>query len=118
MRFRSALLAAGLALAGCAGGQAASLAPALVDGVQRIEVAVAGDAVTGGAGRWTVPLGSTVEVVVGSDTADEVHLHGYDRSAFVTAGATATLRFDADVPGVFELELERSGTPLARLEVS
>ena len=52
------------------------------------------------------------------DTADEVHLHGYDRSAFVTAGATATLRFDADVPGVFELELEQSGTPLARLEIS
>lgn len=112
------LVVAALALGGCAGGQSASLTPVSVDGVQRIELAVAGDAVTGGAGRWSVPLGSTVEVVVGSDVADEVHLHGYDRSAFVTAGATATIRFDADVPGVFEVELEQSGTPLAQLEVS
>jgi hypothetical protein len=47
-----------------------------------------------------------------------VHLHGYDRLAFVTAGATATLRFVADLPGVYEVEFEQRGTQLAQLEVS
>lgn len=118
-RFRSAALvvAALLALGGCAASSV--LAPTVTaDGVQRVELAYAGGAVTAGAGRYAVPLGSTVEIVVASDVADEVHLHGYDRSGFVTAGASTTLRFVADVPGVFELEFEQRGTRLAQLQVS
>lgn len=68
--------------------------------------------------RYAVPLGSRVELVVASDLADEVHLHGYDRSSFVTAGATTTLRFTADQPGVFEVELENAGVPLGEIAVS
>jgi hypothetical protein len=86
--------------------------------VQRIEIAYAGGAVTSGVARHEVPLGSTVDLVVASDVADEVHLHGYDRSSFVTAGATTTLRFVADIPGVFEVELEQRGVQLAKLQVS
>ena len=86
--------------------------------VQRIDIAYAGGAVTGGVARHEVPLGSTVELVVASDVADEVHLHGYDRSSFVTAGATTTLRFVADIPGVFEVELEQRGVQLAQLQVA
>ena len=86
--------------------------------VQRIDITYAGGAVTGGVARHHVPLGSSVELVVASDVADEVHLHGYDRSSFVTAGATTTLRFVADIPGVFEVELEQRGVQLAQLEVS
>ncbi|MBW0092510.1 hypothetical protein I4I73_21995 [Pseudonocardia sp. KRD-184] len=70
------------------------------------------------ADRIAVPLGEAVELTVTSDVADEVHLHGYDRSALVTAGGSATLSFTADIPGVFEIELEELGEPLARLEVS
>jgi hypothetical protein len=94
----------------------ASAAPA--DEVQRIELSYAGGAVTGGLQRIEVPVGSTVELVVASDVADEVHLHGYDLSSFVTAGATTTLRFVADIPGVFEVELEQRGDQLAQLQVS
>ncbi len=92
----------------------AAVAP---DGVQRVEVAFAGGAVTGGVVRYAVPVGSTVELVVASDVADEVHLHGYDRRSFVTAGASTTIRLDADLPGVFEAELEQRGVPLAELQV-
>ncbi|QNG55901.1 hypothetical protein H6H00_28230 [Pseudonocardia petroleophila] len=70
------------------------------------------------ADRIAVALGEAVELTVTSDVADEVHLHGYDLSAPVTAGGSATLSFTADIPGVFEIELEESGEPLARLEVS
>ena len=45
-------------------------------------------------------------------------MHGYDRSAFVTAGATVALRFVADVPGVVDVEREGAGIPLGRLAVS
>ncbi len=108
----------GLALAGCASPGPSAVPAALApDGAQRVEVAFAGGAVTGGVVRYAVPVGSTVELVVTSDVADEVHLHGYDRRSFVTAGASTTIRLVADLPGVFEAELEQRGVPLAELRV-
>ncbi len=74
--------------------------------------------VSGDTGRVPVDLGTTVTVLVRSDVADEVHLHGYDRTVTVPAGGSATLRFTADIPGVFELELHEAGVTLASLEVS
>ena len=78
---------------------------------------VVGAKVTGG-GRHTVRRGASVRIVVTADVSDEVHLHGYDRKADVTPGAPAELDLVADVPGVFEIELEHKGLPLAQLEVS
>jgi hypothetical protein len=112
----AAALLAFLAVAGCGAGATAPQATA--DGAQRVEITFAGGAVTGGMRRFAMPLGAAVELVVGSDVADEVHVHGYDRRSFVTAGATTTLRFTADLPGVFDVELEQRGVPLAELEVS
>ena len=62
--------------------------------------------------------GSIVEVVVTSDVAEKVHVHGYDISTEVGAGETARLRFTADIPGIFEVELEESGKLLFELTVS
>jgi hypothetical protein len=105
-------------LAGCsAPGPSAVPAAVAADGAHRVEVAYAGGAVAGGVRRYAVPVGSTVELVVTSDVADEVHLHGYDRSSFVTAGASTTIRLVADLPGVFEVELEQRAAPLAELQV-
>jgi hypothetical protein len=108
-----------IALAGC-GTPAPATVPAAVtaDGSQHIEITFAGGAVTGGVQRYTVPVNSTVELVVTSDVADEVHVHGYDRKSFVTAGASTTVRWDANLPGVFDVELEQRATPLASLQVS
>jgi hypothetical protein len=117
-RHVAATLAAAFVLAACAAAGGALAPQVTADGTQRIEVAFAGGAVTGGPQRYAVPRGSVVELVVASDVADEVHLHGYDRSSFVTAGATTTLRFTADLPGVFEVELEQRSAPLAEVQVS
>jgi hypothetical protein len=46
-----------------------------------------------------------------------VHLHGYDLSADVAPGAPATIRFEANAPGRFEIELENTGVQIAELEV-
>jgi hypothetical protein len=51
------------------------------------------------------------------DTSDEVHLHGYDVKRDLNAGGRARLSFKADAEGIFELELEGSGTQIARIEV-
>ena len=71
----------------------------------------------GGIVRQTVSKGDRVVIVVKSDVADEIHLHGYDRSTDVTAGGPARLPFTADVPGRFEVELESRGVQIADLTV-
>ena len=70
-----------------------------------------------GSSRESVDLDSAVVVTVTSDVADEVHVHGYDLMADVAPGAPATIRFMADAPGRFEIELEDTGVQIAELEV-
>jgi len=108
-----------LLLAACGSPAPAAVAVgAAPDGNRRIEIAFAGGAVTGGVQRYSVPVNATVELVVSSDVADEVHVHGYDRKSFVTAGASTTIEFAANLTGVFDVELEQRAAPLASLQVS
>ncbi len=72
----------------------------------------------GGIARPSVDKGDHVVLVVKSDTADEVHLHGYDLSTDVEAGGTARIAFVATTQGRFEVELENSGVQLAEITVS
>jgi hypothetical protein len=71
----------------------------------------------GGIARDSVDRGRSVVITVTSDVADEVHVHGYDLSAEVAPGAPATIRFVADAPGRFEIELENTGVQIGELEV-
>ena len=68
-------------------------------------------------GAVSVPVGEEVALRVTSDVADQVHVHGYDLMADVAPDAPAELTFVADVPGIFEVELESAGLLLLRLEV-
>jgi PBP1b-binding outer membrane lipoprotein LpoB len=72
----------------------------------------------GGIVRQTVNKGDRVVLVVKSDVADEIHLHGYDLSRDVAAGGTARLPFTATLPGRFEVELESRGVQIADLTVN
>lgn len=83
-----------------------------------MQIVVAGGVVNPPAERVPVPLGNTVRLVITSDVADEIHVHGYDLSTEVAAGGTAEMEFVADVPGIFEVELEDAVIPLVELEVS
>jgi hypothetical protein len=71
----------------------------------------------GGIVRKTVAKGDRVVLVVTSDVADEVHLHGYDLSRDVAPGKTARLPFRATIVGRFEVELEDRGVQIADLTV-
>lgn len=94
---------------------ATSTLPPGVD--QVLTVTFRGGTVDGPKGRVKVRLGSTLRLVVTSDVAEEVHVHAYDRRVDVAAGGTAQVTFKASIPGVIEVELEKSGTTLVTLQV-
>ncbi len=62
--------------------------------------------------------GDRIILQIISDRADEFHLHGYDKSVELSAFATATLEFDANIAGRFPFELERSHAELGAIEIS
>ena len=90
----------------------------ITDATQTITVEVVDGAPVGGLQRVEVDLGSVVALMVTSDTAEEVHVHGYDILRAVSDGHPAHFAFDASIPGVFEVELEGSGRLLLQLEIS
>ena len=82
-----------------------------------VEAAVSGGAVQTDSERVEVELGKTVALVILSDANDELHVHGYELVRPITAGKELTLEFVADIPGVFEVELEETGLHLFELRV-
>jgi len=87
------------------------------DATPVIQIRVVGGKPQGGVRRERVKLGEAVVLRVVADVADEVHVHGYDRKADVAPGKPAEIRFTADIPGVFEVELEQRRQKLLELEV-
>ncbi len=83
---------------------------------QVVSVTVRGGQVQGPS-RQRVERNEMVTVRVTSDVADEIHVHGYNRTVPVAAGATAEVSFLVNIPGVFEVEFERSHKLLFTLEV-
>jgi copper(I)-binding protein len=82
-----------------------------------VRIAVVDGQPQGGIVRQTVTKDDQVVLVVTSDVADEIHLHGYDISRDVAAGGTVRLPFKATIPGRFEAELESRGVQIADITV-
>jgi hypothetical protein len=87
------------------------------EGPTVVRVTVVDGAPKGGIVRTTVSKGDRVVLVVTSDVADEIHLHGYDVSRDVAAGGTVRLPFKATIPGRFEAELEERGVQIVDITV-
>jgi heme/copper-type cytochrome/quinol oxidase subunit 2 len=131
-----AVLAVGCLLAGCGGDDegggaaattvattattstsgAATSSTAGFSGVL-VEAKVTGSNVETASKRVRVDLGQKVRVQVEADRAEEVHVHGYDLKGDVAPGKPAVIDFTANVPGVFEVELEESSLKLFELQV-
>jgi FtsP/CotA-like multicopper oxidase with cupredoxin domain len=71
----------------------------------------------GGIKQITVKKGDQVRLVVKSDTADEIHVHGYDFMKDVEAGGSVRFNFKANIDGGFEIELENRKQQIAELTV-
>ncbi len=63
-------------------------------------------------------IGDLVEIRVESAVSEELHVHAYDHVLDVGGDGVAVLRFEAEIPGVFEVELEGSGRQVIQLTVS
>ncbi|MDQ3974643.1 MAG: hypothetical protein M3276_10010 [Actinomycetota bacterium] len=85
--------------------------------VTLVQVRVTGGQVQTSSQRVDVALDTTVRLEVVADVADDVHVHGYERHAPVRPGQPAVVSFSADIPGVFEVELEQAGLRLVELRV-
>jgi hypothetical protein len=68
-------------------------------------------------GRVEVAQGERVSIKLEADSAQEVHVHGYDLFVNVLEGGERTIQFPASAPGVFEVELEDTHELIFELEV-
>jgi hypothetical protein len=80
-------------------------------------ITVSGGKPAGGIKQIKVNKGDTVNLVVKSDVADEIHIHGYDFHKDVKAGGTVRFKFPATIDGSFEIELEGRKQQIAALAV-
>jgi len=71
----------------------------------------------GGVKELTYNKGDTIDLTVKSDTADEVHFHGYDVHKDVAKGGTVQFKFPATIDGKFIVELEDNKQTLANVTV-
>jgi hypothetical protein len=82
-----------------------------------VRVRVAGGRVQGVEDTVDVAVGEKLTILVRSDSADEVHVHGYNLFDDVGPGEQAEIELRADIPGAFEVELEDAHLLLFELQV-
>ena len=116
----SLALALLLPLTGCAGKAPAasgSSGTGASTATKKIVVTITHGKPSGDTGRIPVTVNSRVTIQVTSDTADEVHLHGYDIEKELEPGKPTTLSFVADQTGIFEVELHKANVVILHLQV-
>ncbi len=93
------------------------VAPLAEDQMQIVNFTVKDGQLAEGPATVAVTQGTHVTLRFISNLKDEAHLHGYDLSADLTPGETAQIRFIANKSGRFEIELHKSHTTVAALEI-
>lgn len=69
--------------------------------------------------RYEASLGDNLVIEIFSDQPNqEVHLHGYDLTAYAGPDTPASFDFAADIPGIFEVEFEANHQLIFELAVS
>jgi hypothetical protein len=71
----------------------------------------------GGITTLTYKKGDQIDITIKSDTADEVHFHGYDVGKDVDAGGSVRFNMPATIEGEFIMELENHKQTLANVKV-
>ncbi|MGZ4270789.1 MAG: hypothetical protein ACXVSX_16465 [Solirubrobacteraceae bacterium] len=121
---RAAIAIAGVAVIVIAfvvlsGGSDSSSTPTTATGASAVPTVRVVDAKPqGGVLDVSFKKGGTVRFRVASDTADEIHVHGYDLHKDVVKGGTVTFSFPAKIEGRFVVELETHGAQIAQLDVT
>jgi plastocyanin len=71
----------------------------------------------GGVQTIAVKDGDQVRFVVKSDAAHEIHLHGFDIAKDVKAGGQVAYNVKSTAPGIYEFEIEDTGTKIGQVKV-
>ncbi|HLM93776.1 MAG TPA: hypothetical protein VK273_08205 [Gaiellaceae bacterium] len=71
----------------------------------------------GGVTRLEYTSGQRIRFAVFSDIADKVHVHGFDIAKDVAANGSVRFDFEADIEGVYEVELEGAHVRIAELRI-
>jgi plastocyanin len=71
----------------------------------------------GGVQTVTVKKGDRARFKVVSDADHEIHLHGFDIAKDVKAGGSVTYNVKTDAPGIYEFEIEETGTKIGQVKV-
>lgn len=82
---------------------------------QTVELEIEGSTMT--PSDITVGEGDNVTLRINTDHPVELHMHGYNLEQEVEPGETATLSFEADKTGRFEIESHETGEELGVLIV-
>ncbi|HEX5899510.1 MAG TPA: hypothetical protein VFY32_08935, partial [Solirubrobacteraceae bacterium] len=72
----------------------------------------------GGVKKLNFNKGEQIRFRIVSDTADEIHVHGYDLMKDVAKGGSVTFSFKGSIDGRFVVELEGHGEQIAELDVA
>lgn len=72
----------------------------------------------GGVKKLEFQKGDQIRFRVVSDTADEIHVHGYDLMKDVAKGGSVSFAFKGSIDGRFVVELEDHGEEIAELDVA
>jgi hypothetical protein len=72
----------------------------------------------GGVKKLNFDKGDQIRFRIVSDTADEIHVHGYDLMKDVAKGGSVTFSFKGSIDGRFVVELEDHGEQIAELDVA
>ena len=91
--------------------------PSKPPGPQVTRIQLKGHNPVGGRKTIKVKRDDQVRIVVTSDAADEVHLHGYDIEREVGPGKPGRYAFKADKEGAYELETHSNEQKIAILQV-
>jgi hypothetical protein len=91
--------------------EAGLISPAVAQSVQprQFAITIKERKVEAAASVIRVSQGDPVEIVLTSDEAAELHLHGYDLKLSLAPNVPGTMRFTAKIAGRFPLEAHRFG---------
>ncbi len=88
-----------------------------VSGPVTIDVTIAKGKVSPSAATYDVGKGSSVTINVTSDSADVIHVHGYEIEKNIVASTPTVITFTADQTGSFEIETHVIVATIATLNV-
>lgn len=116
-------LAVAVGLVACGGGNDTSTTAGESETTSKAEsepttVVVRNEEPVNGVETLEYSAGEQVEFKVKSNTATEVHVHGYEIEKKVPAGGTVTVSFAAELEGIYEVEVHPAEEQIAELRIN